>query len=142
MLKGEPVYAFALLTTAGALLAGCGGSDKFANDPRPPAPVQLTGVITERGVTVSPDRVGAGPIVLLVSNQTEEARTITLEGGDTTDTVGPVNPLDTAKLQQTVKQGDYTVKAGSPKATARELEPATLRVGQPRQSSSDETLLP
>ena len=142
MLKCEPVHVFALLATAGAMVSGCGGSDKFKNEPRPPAPVQLTGVITERGVTVSPDRVGAGPIILLISNQTEQAHTITLEGGDTQDTVGPVNPLDTAKLQQTVVEGDYEVKAGSPKATARELDAATLRVGRPRQSSSDETLLP
>jgi hypothetical protein len=104
--------------------------------------VQLTGVITEKGVTVSPDRVGAGPIVLLISNQTDEARTVTLEGGDTTDTVGPVNPQDVAKLQQTVETGDYTVKAGTAKAVAKELDPATLKVGKPRPSSSDQVLLP
>ena len=38
-------------------IAGCGSSDsdKFANDPRPPVPTQLTGVITNDEVTVSPD---------------------------------------------------------------------------------------
>ena len=142
MLNSGPVMAFALLAMGGSIFAGCGGEEDFANDPRPAAPVQLTGVITDKGVTVSPDRVGAGPIVLLISNQTDEARTVTLDGAGTTDTVGPVNPQDVAKLQQTVETGDYTVKAGAAKAVAKELEPATLRVGKPRKSSSDQVLLP
>ncbi len=142
MLNSGPVMAFALLAMGGSIAVGCGGEEDFANDPRPAAPVQLNGVITEKGVSVSPDRVGAGPIILLISNQTDEARTVTLDGGDTTDTVGPVNPQDVAKLQQTVETGDYTVKAGAAKAVAKELQPATLKVGKPRKSSSDQVLLP
>ena len=142
MLKSGPVMVFALLATGGSIFAGCGGEEDFANDPRPAAPIQLTGVITDKGVTVSPDRVGAGPIILLISNQTDDARTVTLEGAGTTDTVGPVNPQDVAKLQQTLEMGDYTVKAGSAKAVAKELAPATLRVGKARKSSSDQVLLP
>ena len=142
MLKSGPLMAFALLAMGGSIFSACGGEGEFANKARPAAPVQLTGVITDKGVTVSPDRVGAGPIVLLISNQTDEARTVTLDGGGTTDTVGPVNPQDVAKLQQTVETGNYTVKAGSAKAVAKELDPATLRVGKPRNSSSDQVLLP
>jgi hypothetical protein len=142
MLNSGPLCAAALLATAATIAAGCGGGSDFENAPRPPAPVQLTGVITDKGVTVSPDRVGAGPVVLLISNQTQESHTITLDGGDTKDTVGPINPLDTAKLQQELEQGSYTVKAGSSQAVSRELEPATLTVGKPRKSSSDQVLLP
>jgi hypothetical protein len=123
-------------------VAGCGGESKFKNDPRPPAPVQLTGVITDKGVTVSPDRVGAGPVILLISNQTQQAHTITLDGGNTKDTVGPINPLDTAKLQQTLEEGSYKVKAGSSRALTKELKAGTLSVGPRRRSSSDQVLLP
>jgi hypothetical protein len=130
-----------LLLAGAALVAGCGGGDKFKNDARPPTPVQLTGVVTDRGVTISPKRVGAGPVILTVSNQTDSAHTITLEGNGTTDTVGPVNPLATAMLQQTLKQGTYTVKAGSRQATAF-IPPGELTVGAPRPSSSDQLLLP
>jgi hypothetical protein len=131
-----------LFLASAILVAGCGGSDKFKNDPRPPTPVQLTGVVTDKQVTISPKRVGAGPVILIVSNQTDAARTITLEGGGTTDTVGPVPPLDTAQVQSTLKPGTYTVKAGSEKATTKEIAPGTLTVGEDRSSSSNQLLLP
>ena len=63
-------------------LTGCGGGSDFQNKPRPPVPLQLTGVITPKRVTVSPNRIGAGPVVLNVSNQTEQSHT--LEGARTT----------------------------------------------------------
>jgi hypothetical protein len=108
----------ASVVLAGALLiAGCGGGSKFKNEARPPVPIQLTGVVKDKGVTISPRRVGAGPVILTISNQTSGAHTITLEGNGTTDMVGPVNPLSTAKLQQTVKPGSYTVKVGSKQAS-------------------------
>jgi hypothetical protein len=78
-----------------------------------------------------------------VSNQTSGAHTITLEGGGSIDTVGPINPLDTASLQQTLKRDTvYTVKAGSKQASSQQIKPGTLTVGAPRPSSSNELLLP
>ena len=133
----------ASVVLAGALLiAGCGGGSKFKNEARPPVPIQLTGVVKDSGVTISPRRVGAGPVILTISNQTSGAHTITLEGNGTTDSVGPVNPLSTAKLQQTVKPGSYTVKVGSKQASAREIPPGTLTVTRERQNSSNTLLLP
>ena len=131
-----------LLLAGAALIAGCGGGDHFKNEARPPTPVQLTGVITDRGVTISPKQVGAGPVILTMSNQTDSAHTITLEGNGKRDTVGPVNPLGTAKLQQTLEEGTYTVKAGSKQATANFIPPGELIVTSERPSSSDELLLP
>src|SRR3954454_6199772 len=142
MLKSEPTFAFALLATLAMTAAGCGSGSQFKNEPRPPAPVQLTGVIRDDQLTVSPNRVGAGPIIILISNQTQQSHTITLDGVDTKDVVGPVNPLDTAKLQQTLKEGSYKVKAGSSRAVAREIKPATLSVGPQRRDSSNKVLLP
>jgi hypothetical protein len=134
----------AVVLTAGAVAmsaAGCGEED-FENRPRPPVPVELTGVIQEDKVTVSPSRVGAGPILITISNQTEDAHTVTLEGETIRERVGPVNPLDTATIQKTLKQGSYEVLAGSERAVAREIDPAELTIGKPRKSSSDELLLP
>jgi hypothetical protein len=142
MLKSEPVYAFALLATTALVAAGCGGPSDFKNDPRPPAPIQLTGVITDKQVTISPNKVGAGPIILYISNQTQDAHIITLDGAGVKETVGPINPLDTAKLQKTLAQGDYSIRAGSEKAVRKEISPATLQIGPKRKSSSNELLLP
>ena len=142
MLTRGPLYGAALLALMAIGATGCGSGDKFENNPRPPVPVQLTGVITDKGVTISPNRVGGGPVRLIISNQTQDAHTITLDGGNTTDTVGPINPLDTATLQQTLVQGSYQVKAGSSKAVQKELKPGKLQVGPPRKNSSSQVLLP
>jgi hypothetical protein len=123
-------------------LSGCGGGKDFANKPRPPVPLQLTGVITNAKVTISPRKVGAGPVVITVSNQTGQSRTLTLDGQGLQERVGPINPLDTAQLQKTLKPGRYTVTAGSEQATAKTIAPATLVIGKERASGSDQVLLP
>ena len=136
--------ALMVLCAAGLALSGC-GEDDFENEPRPPTPVELTGVIREDKVTVSPHELGAGPVVITVSNQTKAAHTLTLEssdGGTIREQVGPINPLDTATLQRTLEPGSYTVSAGSEAAVPREIKPATLTIGEERKSGSDDLLLP
>lgn len=136
--------ALTALCAAGLALSGCGEED-FENEPRPPTPVQLTGVIKDDKVTVSPHELGAGPVVITVSNQTKAAHTLTLEsadGGTIREQVGPINPLDTATLQRTLEPGEYTVSAGSETAVPREIKPATLTIGGERKSGSDDLLLP
>jgi hypothetical protein len=124
------------------LVAGCGRPD-FKNDPRPPPPVQLTGVITEQRVNVSPDRVGTGPVVITFSNQTEESHTVTLLGPEVDESIGPINPLDTATLRKTLRyEGVYTVRAGSEVATASTPSSGRLIVGRGRQSGRDDLQLP
>ncbi len=143
MTKPRRIYAVGVITgvVAVSALAACGGDD-FENRPRPPVALQLTGVIGERKVTISPATVGAGPIVLIVSNQTEESHTVTLDGPSGTEEVGPINPLDTGRIQHNLEQGSYQVKAGSSKAVEREIDPAVLTVGPKRESSSNSVLLP
>ena len=145
--------------------AGCGGDDKFKNEPRPPVTTQLTGVITEDEVTVSPDTVPEAPkegqqeasidlptpIVLVVSNQTGASHTITLAGQPRDRKLKPIeartpqiNPGDTAQIQQTLPPGTYEVRAGSEEAVpaSEQIAPATLTVNKNRQTSSDDLLLP
>jgi hypothetical protein len=129
-------------SVASTALVACGGGEEFKNEPRPPITVQLTGVITEDEVSVQPNRLGAGPVVLTISNQSEQSHTVTLEGERTTQRVGPINPFDTGKIQETLAPGTYTVKAGSDEAALRPIRPATLTIGRKRKSSSDTVLLP
>jgi hypothetical protein len=131
----------AAVFAAGVVLAGCGEED-FANEPRPPVPVELTGVIQDDAVTISPARIGAGPVSITISNQTQHDTTITLEGSTTQTRVGPVPPLDTATIHKTLQPGLYEVRAGSDVALPQEIRPAELEIGRERESSSNVLLLP
>ncbi len=153
--------------SAGALLlavvAGCGGDDKFKNEARPPVPTQLTGVITDKEVTVSPDKLPLPPekgqqeastdldtpIILVISNQSQEPHTVTLtgktrDGKPIESNTPPIAPLDTAQIQETLPAGTYEIKAGSEKAVepGEQIASATLTVNPNRQTSSDDVLLP
>jgi hypothetical protein len=135
------VAIFAAVAAA-AVVAGC-GEDDFENEPRPPVPMELTGVIQADKLTVSPSRnIGAGPFVITISNQTDAEHTITLEGESIVEEVGPVAPLDTATIQRTLAPGSYEVRAGSARAVRREIAPASLDVGAERKNSNSELLLP
>jgi hypothetical protein len=132
------------IATALVTVAGCGGGDDYANNPRPPAPINVTAAITDSKVSVSPQRFGAGPIVLIVSNQSSSAQEVTFE----TDELGgsqpgrkfsttPINPRGTATLKVDVRQGNW--KLGTKKGGIRA---AAVSVGKKRKSAQDELLQP
>jgi hypothetical protein len=131
----------AAVLAAGVVVAGC-GEDDFANDPRPPVPIELTGVIQSDAVTVSPSRIGAGPVLITISNQTSNEATITLEGASVRERVGPVPPLNTATIRRTLDPGRYEVRAGSEVALPEEIRPAELEIGRERENSNSELMLP
>jgi hypothetical protein len=137
--RGVAIFA---AVAAAAVVAGC-GEDDFENEPRPPVPMELTGVIQDDKLTVSPSRnIGAGPFVITISNQTEAEHTITLEGESIVEEVGPVAPLDTATIQRTLAPGSYEVRAGSARAVREAIAPASLDIGAERKNSNSELLLP
>jgi hypothetical protein len=133
--------AFLAAGTLVVLASGCGGED-FENKPRPPVPIELTGVIQPEKVTVSPNRVGAGPVLITISNQTKEAHTVTLEGDTIEERIGPVQPQDTATIQKTLPRGEYEVRAGSSVAVPKEIRPAALTITTEREDSNNRLLLP
>jgi hypothetical protein len=135
------VRACAGLAVVAALLAGC-GEDDFKNEARAPVRVELSGVINDNEVTVSPAKIGAGPVAITISNQTKTRHTVTLEGESTTERQGPVEPGATVTIQKTLQPGSYEVKAGSEKAVRKEIKPAVLRIGSERKNSNNELLLP
>ena len=135
------------LIVAGAtlLVAGCGEeNDDYANEPRPPAPIVISASISDDQVSVSPRSFGAGPITLIVTNQTDEAREVTLEtdeiGGDSPgieQNSGPINPGDTASLKADLATGTYRVGVDG-----KGISATTLEVGDERPSSQNQLLQP
>jgi hypothetical protein len=122
------------------VLSGCGGDD-FANKPRPALPVELTGVIEEKEVTISPDEVGAGAVRITIANETTESHTVTLEGENVEERVGPINPQDAATINKTLTQGTYEVVAGSDQLGS-DIAPGKLVIGPERPPSNDQLLQP
>ena len=127
------------------LAGGCGGGDDdYANEPRPPEPIVVSASINASRVSVSPRTFGAGPVTLIVTNQTEQAQELTLEtdeiGGEgpgLEQNSGPINPGDTASLKADLTRGTYRVAV-----EGNAIEPASLRVGASRPSAQDELLQP
>jgi hypothetical protein len=123
------------------VIAGCGGDD-FKNEARAPVRLALTGVIQDDKVTVSPAKVGAGPVEITISNQTDSVHTVMLEGETIKEQQGPVQPGGTTTIQKTLDPGSYEVRAGSEKAVRKEILPAVLEIGKERKNSNNDLLLP
>ena len=126
---------------ATALVAtGCGEDESYPDEERPPSLIVLSAAINADAVSVSPKRFGAGPVRLVISNQTDAAQEITFEttgGGGFMLRTGPINPGDTATLKADVPKGKATVRV-----QRDGIEPAVLTVGAPRPSARDELLQP
>ena len=138
------VRATAMLGSTVLLVGACGGEGDYANEARPPTPIVVSASISQDRISVSPERFGAGPVTLIVSNQTDAAQEVTLEtdeiGGNATGVQqesGPINPGDTASLKAELEQGTYRVGVNG-----AGIEPSALQVGEPRESAQDELLQP
>ena len=138
-------YRFAALALGvAAFAAGCGEEDDYENEPRPPAPIVVSASITDDRVSVSPRNFGAGPITLIVTNQTQSDQELVLEteeiGGNAPgieQQTGPISPGDTASLKADLRQGTYRVAVDG-----RGIAEAALDVGEPRESSQNQLLQP
>jgi hypothetical protein len=125
-------------------VAGCGSEDSYENRPRPPAPITVTASISDDRVSVSPTRFGAGPVTLVVTNQTERSRDLVLEsdepGGSQAgirQQTGPINPQGTASLKADLREGSYVVRVRSDG-----IDAAEVTVGSKRESAQNELLQP
>jgi hypothetical protein len=136
-------------------VAGCGSGTHFANQPRPPSPVNLTVYINDTRVSVSPGSLGAGPVVLLVTNQASNAESLTVlpagaAGAQPLADTGPISPQATAQVTVNLNTpGDYTVATSPDSSTEAAaaaptggIRPAVLHVGKARPSASNQLLSP
>jgi hypothetical protein len=132
-----------LIAPAAALVAALGvaacGEDDFENNPRPAAPIELTALINDSKVKVSPSTaaaVGAGLANVTISNQSADPAALVLEG-PTDEASDEIPPGGVGSMRIALEEGEYVVSAGD--SEARE---SGLAVGPERPSSQNELLLP
>ena len=110
------------------------------------APIVISASIDDKSVEVSPRKFGAGPITLVISNQSTASQQVTLETedepggkspGEKAIETGPINPRETASVKGDLKQGTYTLHVGGDGVRA-----AKVVVGKQRPSSQNDLLQP
>jgi hypothetical protein len=146
-LRSTPREAAAFACALAVLgAAGCGSSSEdYKNTPRPPAAIVVSASIDDQAVQISPRRLGAGPITLVITNQSNSAQQVTLETQDTPGSgpgqkaveTGPISPRETASIHARVEQGTYALHVGGDGIKA-----ARLVVGDQRPSSQNDLLQP
>ena len=123
--------------------AGCGGdNDDRVDRDKPAASINVTAAIIGGRIHVSPRSFGAGPIRLIVSNQTATAQAVTFETDGSgnpgiTQTTAPISPAGTGTIEVSVERGRYALKTAD-----RSIHAAAISVGAPRPSAQDELLQP
>ena len=135
----------AVATLGGAvLLTGCGADNSYTNKLRPPEPINVTANVSDKRVSVSPTGFGAGPIVLIITNQTARNQDVTLETSALNETAGikqstgPIVPQGgTAQLQVNMTTGNYRLSVPDDS-----IAPAKIAVGDSRGTSQNELLQP
>jgi hypothetical protein len=128
------------------VLVGCGSddTDEFGNEPRPPAPINVTAAIDSDRIRVSPRSFGSGPVVFIISNQSGAPQTVSFEtdeiGGETGGiqrSTREISSRSTAQLKVDPPEGTYRLSA-----SAADIAPAAVQVGERRESAQDELLQP
>jgi hypothetical protein len=123
-----------------ATAAACGAED-FENDPRPPAPIELTARINDERVIISPteingEPVGGGLANVTISNQTQNEVQLQFIGPADT-TTDPIVPAGVLEYKLDLDEGDYIVSTNDPGIKDFQFE-----VGPERPSAQNDLLLP
>lgn len=134
--SGSRAALAALALTAGLSLAACGSSD-FPNEPRSPAPIEVTAKVDSKKVVVSPSRFGAGLVNFTIANLSDSPVRFTLSGPKDAAT-SEIQPGTPAYLKVNLPEGSYQATAGR----GAKVRPATVTIGPERASSQNKLLLP
>ena len=138
------------LVLSALVLAACGSAGgTSASLPRPPDPVNMTVYVNDARVSVSPTKVGAGPITFIVTNQASHAESLAIsKGRSTLASTAPINPQGTTQVSVDFKPGEYTIATGTrgrheaQRSRQSSIRPASIHIGHERASSDGSVLQP
>ncbi len=126
----------ALAAGVAALTATACGSDDYENEPRPPAPAQVSIQITEDGLTVSPAELGAGIANFAIINLGDVPTGVEIDGPTVGETE-EIPPGTSTALKMEMETGDYEASPVGGGAA-----PFEFTVGPERESAKNDLLLP
>jgi hypothetical protein len=118
---------------------------------RPPAPINLTVYVNNARVSVSPESLGAGPVIFIVTNQASRAEALAISRAGQNQplaSTAPINPQGTTQVAVDFRPGDYTIATASHGATDAQLSQASsirsaqIHIGHERANSSSQLLQP
>lgn len=141
----------AILAVVALATAGCGGGKHFADKSRPPTPVNLTVYISDARVSVSPNSIGAGPVVFIITNQATQAEAVTVRpaaGGSPLASTAPINPQATSQVTVDFRPGDYTLTSATATgsdtlaSSGTTVRSTSLHIGPARQNANNVLLEP
>ncbi|HXO07572.1 MAG TPA: hypothetical protein VN880_06045 [Solirubrobacteraceae bacterium] len=132
-------------------VAGCGAAGGTApTQSRPPSPINLTVYVNDSRISVSPSRVGAGPVVFIVTNQASKAEQLAVSRPGMSSPIAstaPINPQGTTQVSVNFRPGDYTIatqRHGTDAELSRQpsIRSASIHIGRERANGSDNLLQP
>lgn len=133
------------------VVGGCGsGGGSSPAQPRPPSPINLTVYVNDSHISVSPSRVGAGPVVFIVTNQASKAEELAISRSGRASPIAstaPINPQGTTQVSVDFPPGDYTIatqRHGTDAQLSRQpsIRSASIHIGRERQNGSNDLLQP
>jgi hypothetical protein len=141
------------VTASSLAVTACGSAGgKAASRPGQPTPVNLAVYVSNSRISVSPEVVGAGPVVFVVTNQASQSEALAISSVSSSShplaSTAPINPQGTTQLSVDFKPGDYTISTAAHGRTDADLthfssiRPASLHIGRKRASSSNSLLEP
>jgi hypothetical protein len=139
--------AIGVMAVTAAAVCGCASSPKYANHPRPALPLNLTVIVNNSGVSVSPASVGGGQVTFTITNQSQnqaEGLTIKVTGtGQELATVPPINPQGATQVTVNLAANtDYELIPTTPGAANASLTHARVSVGADRSGSRNVLMTP
>lgn len=136
------------MSLAAVACGSTGGSSPTVS--RPPTPINMSVFVNDSRISVSPSRVGAGPVVFIVTNQASKAEALAISrygAASPLASTAPINPDGTTQLSVDFQPGDYTIATSRRGTEAQLSEPSPIRsasihIGHERQSANNALLQP
>ena len=110
--RGRRATLAALGVLVAGSLAACGSKD-FPNDPRPPAPIEVSAKVDSKKVVVSPDRFGAGLVTFTVANLSNSPVRFTIDGTSKKVSTSEIQPGTPATPHRLTREEVFVILDGS-----------------------------